>query len=75
MAQVAIPKPERSTTQRIIGRRSWYGWPLGRELAFAAHHGVHHNAMINAICAELGVATPHGFGKAPSTINHECDKG
>ena len=46
---------------------------LGRELAFAAHHGVHHNAMIKAICAEIGVETPEGFGKAPSTINHECD--
>ncbi|MEM1422545.1 MAG: DinB family protein [Planctomycetota bacterium] len=46
---------------------------LGRELAFAAHHNVHHNAMIKAICAELGVSTPDGFGKAPSTINHESD--
>ena len=33
MAQVAIPKPERSPTQQKTRRRSRYGWPLGRELA------------------------------------------
>ncbi|GAB4515636.1 MAG: hypothetical protein Tsb0013_20200 [Phycisphaerales bacterium] len=48
---------------------------LARELAFAAHHGVHHNAMIKAICCELGVETPEGFGKAPSTIQHENTRG
>jgi hypothetical protein len=44
---------------------------LGRELAFATHHAVHHHAMIGAIAAEMGVAAGADFGKAPSTINHE----
>lgn len=44
---------------------------VARELAFATHHAVHHNAMINAICGMGGVCTPDGFGKAPSTIDHE----
>jgi uncharacterized damage-inducible protein DinB len=44
---------------------------LGRELAFATHHAVHHHAMIRAIAAELGVQVGPDFGKAPSTINHE----
>ncbi len=45
---------------------------LAREIAFATHHAVHHNAMIKAIAKELGLETPPGFGKAPSTIDHEC---
>jgi uncharacterized damage-inducible protein DinB len=44
---------------------------LGRELAFAAHHAVHHHAMIAAIAKAMGVAVPTGFGKAPATIHHE----
>jgi hypothetical protein len=43
---------------------------LGRELAFAAHHAVHHHAMIKAIAAEHGHAAPADFGKAPSTLAH-----
>jgi len=44
---------------------------LGRELAFASHHAVHHYAMIRAIAADLGLEAPEEFGKAPSTISHE----
>lgn len=44
---------------------------LGRELAFAAHHAVHHHAMIKAIAEEFGESAPGDFGKAPSTINFE----
>jgi uncharacterized damage-inducible protein DinB len=44
---------------------------IGRELAFATHHGVHHQAMMRAIAGEFGVDVSPTFGKAPSTINHE----
>lgn len=44
---------------------------LGREIAFASHHAVHHHAMIAVIAGEMGVRTPTGFGKAPSTLHHE----
>jgi len=44
---------------------------LARELAFAAHHAVHHHAMIKAIGEEFGERMPSEFGKAPSTINYE----
>ena len=44
---------------------------LSRELAFASHHAVHHHAMMAAIAHAHGVAVPPGFGKAPSTLNHE----
>lgn len=44
---------------------------LARELAFAAHHGVHHAAMMASIAGELGASVPAGFGKAPSTRNYE----
>lgn len=45
---------------------------LGRELAFAAHHAVHHHAMIAAIARDFGLDVPSGFGKAPSTLHHEA---
>ncbi len=48
------------------------GSTLGRELVFATHHAVHHQAMIGAICRELGVPVDEGFGKAPSTAAHEA---
>jgi Uncharacterized protein conserved in bacteria len=44
---------------------------LGRELAFATHHAVHHQAMMRAIAAEFGVEVDECFGKAPSTLNAE----
>ncbi|MGE3107652.1 MAG: DinB family protein [Phycisphaerales bacterium] len=44
---------------------------LGREIAFAAHHAVHHHAMIRSIADEFGFTSPPEFGKAPSTINFE----
>lgn len=44
---------------------------LGRELAFASHHAIHHNALIKAIALEFGVATPPEFGMAPSTLNFQ----
>jgi hypothetical protein len=44
---------------------------LGRELAFASHHAVHHHAMIQVIAGELGLPVPDGFGKAPATLNFE----
>lgn len=47
------------------------GSTLGRELAFATHHAVHHHAMISAIASEFGVPVPPGFGKAPATLHHE----
>ncbi|HYF13697.1 MAG TPA: hypothetical protein VD971_01345 [Phycisphaerales bacterium] len=45
---------------------------IGRELAFATHHAVHHQAMIKAIAGEFGVEMPGAVGKAPSTANHEA---
>jgi uncharacterized damage-inducible protein DinB len=44
---------------------------VARELAFATHHAVHHQAMMKAIAGEFGVEAGPEFGKAPSTINHE----
>ena len=45
---------------------------LGRELAFASHHAVHHHAMIKAIGAEHGMTAGAAFGLAPSTINYQA---
>ncbi len=45
---------------------------FARELAFATHHAVHHQAMIAAIAREFGVSVDKAFGKAPSTVAHEA---
>jgi hypothetical protein len=42
-----------------------------REIFFAMHHAIHHNAILKAIALELGLSCPEGFGTAPSTINFE----
>ncbi len=47
------------------------GSTLGREIAFAAHHAVHHHAMMSAIAKSMGLDAPEGFEKAPSTLRHE----
>ncbi len=44
---------------------------VGREVAFATHHAVHHQAMMRTIAAEFGIQASVEFGKAPSTLNHE----
>lgn len=53
------------------GHEVTLGSTLARELAFASHHAVHHQAMMKAIAAEHGVDCPCEFGKAPSTLNFE----
>lgn len=44
---------------------------LVRELWFATHHAIHHNALIKGVAAEFGAELPRGFGRAPSTVNFE----
>lgn len=56
------------------GGEAVLGSTLARELAFATHHAVHHQAMMKAIAGEFGVEAGPEFGKAPSTINHELMK-
>lgn len=45
---------------------------LARELFFAAHHAIHHHAMIKAIAAEFACACGPEFGVAPSTIHAQA---
>jgi hypothetical protein len=54
------------------GRTAELSSTLGRELAFATHHAIHHQAMMKAIAAEFGVIVHDGFGKAPSTLRAEA---
>jgi hypothetical protein len=52
---------------------------LGREVAFGAHHALHHLAMIRVIAegpvGGLRGRLPEGFGKAPATRQFEAGKG
>lgn len=44
---------------------------FAREIAFATHHAIHHNAMINAMAKMMGLELPSTFGKAPSSVAYE----
>lgn len=48
---------------------------IHRELGFAAHHAIHHLAMVKIIALETLQLSPDimplDFGKAPSTINYD----
>lgn len=41
---------------------------LSRELAFVVSHTVHHNSLLAAMAAVLGVPVPQRFGYAPATL-------
>mmetsp|Transcript_35979 Transcript_35979/g.78165 ORF Transcript_35979/g.78165 Transcript_35979/m.78165 type:complete len:229 (+) Transcript_35979:1397-2083(+) len=48
---------------------------VARELGFAAHHAIHHLAMVRVIALETAGLSeadlPDHFGRAPSTIKHD----
>ncbi len=54
------------------GEQSVLGSTVGRELAFAMHHAIHHQAMIRAIVVEHGGTAPESFGMAPDTLRHQA---
>ncbi len=45
---------------------------VARELAFASHHAIHHNAMMKAIAMEMDVSCSDCFGVAPSTLEYQA---
>lgn len=51
---------------------------IGRELGFAAHHAIHHMAMVKLIATQTVGLTdddlPSGFGRAPSTVRHDLEQ-
>ena len=53
------------------GQCAELGTTRAREIFFALHHAIHHNAILKAIAGEHGVTLDEGFGTAPSTINFE----
>lgn len=45
---------------------------LARELAFVLSHTVHHQAVIRALAAEVGLSLESAFGVAPATLRHRA---
>ncbi len=76
LAAAAIEGLEMAVRVRVMidgdGRTADLGSTLGRELAFATHHAVHHQAMMKAIATEFGVTVSDQFGKANSTLHFEA---
>jgi hypothetical protein len=59
-------------TAKMMGLTS----TIGRELGFAAHHAIHHMALIKIIATQsAGLSADHDlpadFGRAPSTVQHD----
>lgn len=44
---------------------------VGREVMYAVAHAIHHYALLGVMCGLMGIRLPHGFGVAPSTLEHE----
>lgn len=63
---------DKPATVRVMvsrdGRTVDLATTLGRELAFATHHALHHHAMMRFIAESFGVRPPAEFGYAPSTL-------
>jgi DinB family protein len=53
------------------GQCAELGTTRAREIFFALHHAIHHNAILKAIAGEHGIELDECFGTAPSTINFE----
>lgn len=73
---LATSDPRTALTIRVMiaasGETEELSTTLGREIAFATHHGVHHLAMMRAIACEHAVVVGEDVGKAPSTLNNEA---
>ena len=48
---------------------------VGREIAFAVGHAVHHFAIVRLLAEQSGAQLPANFGFAPSTLNHLASAG
>lgn len=48
---------------------------VGREIAFAVSHAVHHYAIVRLLAEGFGTKLPADFGVAPSTLNHLASGG
>jgi len=53
------------------GQCAELGTTRAREIFFALHHAIHHNAILKAIAGEFKITLGEDFGMAPSTINFE----
>lgn len=47
-----------------------FGSTLGRELAYAITHAIHHFALVAFLARQSGIPLPDHFGLAPSTAKH-----
>lgn len=75
MGDLSVEDLNKSVTTRVMlcgdGQSADLSSTRAREIFFAMHHAIHHNAILKAIGLELGIECPEGFGTAPSTINFE----
>jgi uncharacterized damage-inducible protein DinB len=71
---LACPINVRSQVGYNMDEPPLIGSSVGRELIYAIAHTIHHYALISVMCGLLKVATPPGFGVAPSTLKYQSDQ-
>lgn len=76
LSEEALSKPVQAVfILSAEGEQQQFQSTLGRELGFATHHAIHHNALIKAIASSLAMSLPQEFGLAPSTANYNKTHG
>lgn len=70
---------QRPTTAHFMvspdGEKEEFKSTVGRELAFAAHHGTHHNAIMAWIARGMDYNLSDDFGLTYGTIHHNVSSG
>jgi hypothetical protein len=69
--ELAAPVTTRCEVSYDHGKSPVTQSSLGRELAYAIAHGIHHFALISVMARLLEVELPPHFGVAPSTVAHQ----
>jgi hypothetical protein len=74
---ICVSHPIRACFMLSGDSESEYHLPstIARELGFAAHHAIHHLAMVRIIATNTAglsdLELPQDFGRAPSTVNYD----
>jgi hypothetical protein len=67
---LATPIPVRCSVSYDVADEALLASTLGRELAYAITHAIHHFALIAFLARPSGIPLPDRFGLAPSTAKH-----
>lgn len=70
VAELEAPVPVRCSISYDDADEPPFTSTLGRELAYAITHAIHHFALVAFLARQAGIPLPDRFGLAPSTAKH-----